>query len=336
MPRRPKLDRRALSTFIYQAAAVALALLLAGPGANAESAPTPTTLRISTFKGQPHMASSYMLAKVAPPNVKIEIVEVATSSEAMDALLTGNIDAAYLGLVTSVLAVAQGRPVAVIAGVSSKGARIVARKGSGIASVKDLKGKTVAVSKAGQTDIMFRELLDKAGLVAGKDVDFLLLPTNAHLEALASGRIDVAATTEPHGSIMLSMGLGTDIAPDLYDTSTGQVGIVLAVARSLIDKDPAKVQLIADLHARATAWVDSHPDEVAAELAKMLRQKEDVVRLAMQNSALSIVIDDAFRQQTATLIDQLIKIKYLDRTVEVDKVFDLRFLDKARAAAGAK
>lgn len=331
MLRHPKLDRR-----MFAALAGAAALLLATPAVQAQTVAAPTTLRISTFKGQPHYASSYMLAKVAPPNVKIDLLEVATSAEAMDALLTGNIDAAYLGLVTSVLAVAQDRPVAVIAAVSSKGGRIVARKGSGIAAVKDLKGKTVAVSKATQTDIMMRELLQKAGLEAGKDVEFVLLPTNAHVEALASGRIDVAATTEPAGSIMLSMGVGTDIAPDLYETSTGKVGIVLAVARSTIEKDPAKAQLIADLHAKATAWVQSHPDETAAELAKILRQKEDVVRLAMTNSALSIDIDDAFRQQTATLIDQLLKIKYLDRPVTVDKVFDLRFLDKARAAAGAK
>jgi ABC-type nitrate/sulfonate/bicarbonate transport system substrate-binding protein len=209
-----KLDRRAFATLAGAVAALLLAALwLAAPAVQAQSAP-PTTLRMSTFKGQPHYASSYMLAKVAPPNVKIELLEVATSAEAMDALLTGNIDTAYLGLVTSVLAVAQGRPVAVIAAVSSKGGRIVARKASGIAAIKDLKGKTVAVSKATQTDIMMRELLQTAGLETGKDVEFVLLPTNAHVEALASGRIDVAATTEPAGSIMLSMGVGTDIAPD--------------------------------------------------------------------------------------------------------------------------
>jgi hypothetical protein len=86
------------------------------------------TLRVSTFKGQPYCVAAYFLSKVAPPNIKIDIVEMATSSEALDAVLTGDTDAAYLGLITCVLGVARDRPIAAVASVGRKGTRIVARK----------------------------------------------------------------------------------------------------------------------------------------------------------------------------------------------------------------
>lgn len=316
-------------------ALIALASVAAAPSVKAETAPSkPRTLRVSTFKGQPYYVTSYFLSRVAPPDVTIELVETATSAEALDALLTGNTDAAYLGLITSILGVARDRPVVAVASVGRKGTRIVARADSDIRTVKDLAGKNVAVSKSTNQDLILRELLAEAGVDPSKGVSTILLPTNAHVEALMSRTVDAVSTSEPYGSFLLSSGVGRDIAPDLYHTPVGGVGNVLALSRNVVEKDPELAQLITTLHAKATVWARTHPDEVVRELVRVSRQKEDVIRMALANTDLHYNVDDVYLKQAGVLVNELVTAKYLNAPVDVAKVFDLRFLAKAKTAAG--
>jgi NitT/TauT family transport system substrate-binding protein len=292
------------------------------------------TLRVSTFKGQPYYVAAYFLAKVAPPNIKIDIVETATSSEALDAVLTGDTDAAYLGLITCVLGVARDRPIAAVASVGRKGTRIVARADSGITSVKDLAGKNIGVSKSTNQDLILRELMAAAGLDPQKDANFILLPTNAHIEAIVTKTVDAVSTSEPYGSFLLAKGIARDLAPDLYKTPVGEVGNVLALRKETIEKDPEFAQKIVDLHAKATAYARTHPDEVAEELVKVSRQPKDIIMMALSNTELTYDIDATYLSHAGVIMDRLINAKYLNRKVDAEAVFDLRFLPHARSFAG--
>ena len=96
------------------------------------------TVHVVTARGQPYYVGSYFLQKVAPPNIKFDIIDAPTSGEALDSLLTGSSDVAYMGLITSILAVARNRPIQIVASVGYKGTRIIARADSTIRSVADL------------------------------------------------------------------------------------------------------------------------------------------------------------------------------------------------------
>lgn len=292
------------------------------------------TLRVSTFKGQPYYVAAYFLAKVAPPNIKIDIVETATSSEALDAVLTSNTDAAYLGLITCILGVARDRPITAVASVGRKGTRIVARTDSGITSVKDLAGKNIGVSKSTNQDLILRELMHATGLDPQKGANYILLPTNAHIEALVTKTVDAVSTSEPYGSFLLAKGIARDLAPDLYKTPVGEVGNVLALRKEMIEKDPELAQKIVDLHAKATAYARAHPAEVAEELMRVSRQPKEVITMALANTELTYDIDTAYLAHAGVMVDRLIHAKYLSRKVDTETVFDLRFLPHARSVAG--
>ena len=292
-------------------------------------------IRASTFKGQTYFISSYFMSRVAPLGVKIELVEVSTSIDALDALMTGNTDAAFIGLIPCILAQAAGRPINVVASCGAKGARIVARANSNIFTIKDLAGKNVGVSKTTNHDIILRELLFQAGIDPIKDINTILLPTNAHIEALASKTVDAVATGEPYGSYLIVSGLGRDIAPQLYNTPVGKVGVVLALRRKTVEDKPALAQQIVTLHAKATVFARKHPEVQLHELMQISRQKEDVMKLSMTNAELQYDIDDDYKKRAAGVMNELIKAKYLSAPTDLNKLFALQFLAQAKAEAGA-
>ena len=316
---------------------LALMASLVVPTAALRAAEPVRTVHVVTARGQPYYIASYFLQKVAPPNIKFDMIDAPTSSEALDSLLTGSSDVAYMGLITSILAVARDRPIQVVASVGYKGTRIIARSDSTIHSVADLAGKDVGVSKASNQDIILRELLVNAGIDPAKGVNWILLPSNAHFEALASKTVDAVTTSEPYGSFMLLRGIGREIVRDPYTTAVSGLAIGLTFSRDTIAKDPALVQQIVDLHARATIYAQQHPDEVLKMLVAQSRQPEQVMQMAYANAALQYDITDGYVTQTKALIGELVRAKYLDKPVDTDKLFDLKFLPEARAAvAGAK
>ena len=309
-----------------------LAASAAFSAASAQAAGRPV-LNVVTAKGQPYYAGSAFLPKLAGTDYTVELTDAPTSSEALDTLLTGSSDVAYMGLITALLAASRGRPIVAVASAGWKCARILARSDTPIQGVKDLAGKNIGVSKSSSQDMILRELLQAAGLDPAKDVNWILLPSNAHFEAMASKTVDAVTTSEPYGSYMLQTGVGRAIA-DPYTTPINGVGIVVVFSKDMVAKDPAAVQRIVNLHAKASVYAAAHPDEVVATLLGQSRQNEKVMQAAVANSALQYDVNDAYLSNARTLVDELVKAKYLSRSVDLAGMFDLRFLPEARREAG--
>ena len=120
----------------------------------------------------------------------------------MTALLGGQLDAAYVGPSSALTAFAQshGEAVRIVAGATSGGAELVVRPG--IASVADLKGKTLATPQKGNTqDVALRAWLRQNGLSANPDGtgDVSVNPQDnaATLDQFKAGHIDGAWLPEP-------------------------------------------------------------------------------------------------------------------------------------------
>ena len=135
----------------------------------------------------------------------------ATGPEEVSALLSGSLDAGYLGPGPYVLAEsrAPGR-LRLLAGVTTGGQSLVARPGSGIRTVADLEGRRVAVPAHGNTqDLTLRLLLDRAGLRAedqGGGVDVVPVKNAALPEAFRQGVVDAALAPAPYGERLVAEG----------------------------------------------------------------------------------------------------------------------------------
>jgi NitT/TauT family transport system substrate-binding protein len=293
------------------------------------------TLNVSTFKQTSYLAG-YYLERFAPPGLKINIVETKSNGDAVDALSTGNTDVGYMGSIACAIAASRGRPIKAVASVGSKTTRLMVRKDSPYKTIADLKGKTIAIAKLTNQDMILRELLKEAGLDPKTDVEYILVPTESQAEALANKTVEATICAEPPGSILLLNGIGRELisTEKLNSTPVGNPGVLVALSTDTIAKRPELAQAFVTMHAKTTVWMRHNIDQLVKDFSKMSRQREEVIRLAMSNTAHHYDMNDDYLRRVEVLNDALVEAGYLGTGFRIRDAFDTRFLPAAKAGAG--
>jgi len=134
---------------------------------------------------------------------KVEVKVVNAGPEAMEALLAGQIDFAYVGPSPAIntYAKTEGKALRIIAGACEGGASLVCRSDLSLKSVRDLDGKKVAVPQLGGTqDVSCRKFLAANGLrpkTSGGSVEIIPIKNPDILALFKQKQIDAAWVPEP-------------------------------------------------------------------------------------------------------------------------------------------
>src|ERR1051326_5274681 len=88
-----------------------------------------------------HSIAPYFYEKFTPAGYKVEIYPFESPTEGKNAVVTNSVDFGMFGIAAATLGAAAGEPIVVIASACNRGMAVIASKASGIASIKDLKGK---------------------------------------------------------------------------------------------------------------------------------------------------------------------------------------------------
>jgi len=182
-------------------------------------------VRLGNLKFAHYGAVSYMKELCGKYNLKVEERVFPKGIDIIPAIIAGEIDIAASAADAAIAGRASGAPVFVVAGFAKGGARVVAQAGSGIKSLKDLKGKKVGVARGGAQELLLLAELEKAGLSwsdkPGKDVLIVYLAFADLNQALAAKQIDAMCQSEPQSSQAINKKFGIEILKP-YDTPMGE------------------------------------------------------------------------------------------------------------------
>jgi len=134
-----------------------------------------------------------------------------------------------------------------------------------ITSVKELKGKKVAVNEGSVSEFYLNVLLARAGLKES-DLNIVNMTAGDAGSAFVSKRVDAAVTWEP----WLSKGKATEHGHLLVDSSStpGLITDVLIAKTSWVKAHPKEVAAIVKSWEEAVAYYEAHPDESIEIMAK--------------------------------------------------------------------
>ncbi|MCX5493687.1 ABC transporter substrate-binding protein [Kaistia dalseonensis] len=208
----------------------------------------------------------------------------------VEALRAGHVDIAAGGDTGVLFGIANGLKITILAGTwerKESGSAILVRGDSPLQTVEELKGHKVALPYFTKQHYQFAKALEQANVPFDEKL-ILRLNTTDGLSALVNGQVDAFVVWDPntaiaqqqHGArILKSLSKVIDTAGVLY-TPTADLD------------DPARKAALQDLTRRiirAQAWVNAHPDEWSAQVAKLSQISPDAAALQTSRSRVEYV-----------------------------------------------
>lgn len=298
-----------------------------------------TQVRIAYFPNMIHaqgllMKNQNMLEDAWGESCEVTWTSFNAGPSEIEAIFAGEIDLGYIGPVPAINAnIKSGGDVKIISNATNAGAVFLVRSDSGIASVKDLSQKRVAVPQLGNTQhLCLLNILKENGLKPqnqGGDV-IISASSNADIVNLMdNGNVDAAVVPEPWGTTIENNGNAKILLE--YDELflNGDYPTALVVARAdFIEEHPDLVKEFLAMHKEATQLILDNPETVRTiineeiQLATGKALDEDVIEQAFSR----IKADDALNIEAVMQFARISKEEgFISEIPEEDHVFDLEF-----------
>jgi len=208
------------------------------------------------------------------------LVVIPAGNTALSALVTGDVQIIAAPGSTTMVSAVRGLPVVIVGTFGSADWKLVAHPS--ITSAKDLKGKTIGISRPGTTiDFSARRALLKLGLVPGKDVNVLstgLGESIKRIMLMIQGRFDATLASPDNIDEVESRGMKVSVLADLP-----KLGIYTSVSDLSATRDFVKNQrprLKAFFKAFCEAiWLSRANKEAAYRSFRKYMREDDPKRL---------------------------------------------------------
>ncbi len=203
--------------------------------------------------------------------------------EQMSAFASRDLDFGYVGEAPATVAVANRvADVKIIAQANLEGSAVVVRKDSGLKSLNDLVGKTVAVpGYATVQDFLFRRTLTGSG-IALNSVNTIIIKPPEMIPALNTKQVDAFVAWEPYPAKAVTSGTAGVLAFSSQMWPKHPCCVVV-VDTQFMNKNPQSVEGIIRAHIKATRFILDNPDEAVQVGVKFTGMDAETVKLAMKN-----------------------------------------------------
>jgi NitT/TauT family transport system substrate-binding protein len=258
-------------------ASLAFALLAtACASSEARSRGLQGVLRLGVFPTLAHAPAHVAVAdgifERALGSTRLEVTTFESGTDAGVALLSGAIDATYIGPWPAVSLYLRSGRIAVVSGVAAGGASLVVRAGAGIDGPEDLHDRRIAVPGVGNTqDIALRSWLHEQGLRArdeGGDVAVVGLPASGVRALFEHDGLDGAWLPEPYPSQLLALGVAERLVDEADRWPPGELlSATLVVSTAYLDAHPDVVRALVQANVDAIRLCTDEPDR-ASQLAR--------------------------------------------------------------------
>jgi NitT/TauT family transport system substrate-binding protein len=320
-------------------------------GEIADAAPKGSArLRLAYFPNVTHAPALVGVAQgefqKALGNVRLETKVVNAGPEAMEALLAGEIDVAYVGPSPAINTYLKsgGTALRILAGACSGGAALVARGDSTVRSIRDLDGKRIAVPQLGGTqDVSARHFMNVNGLKSldkGGTVEVMPVKNPDILALFKRKQIDAAWVPEPWASRLVKEAGGVvvvderDLWPDRKFTTT-----VVVARRAYLESKPKAVEALLGAHLNVTTWLTEHGQEgqkvANAELKRLTGKPlaDDVMASSWERVAFT---SDPIRTSIESFVQAAAEAGYLKGDLNVTNLFELAPMQRAKTLVAKK
>ena len=302
---------------VFAAAAVMAGLM--APAAAADR-----VIKVGTLK-LIHAITPYFYEKFTPAGYKIEVIPYETPTDGKNAVVTRSVDFGTYGLAAATLGGAAGEPVVIIGAQCNRGMAVVSGIKSGISTIKDLKGKKVAILPGSTQEVVILDRLKMEGMSI-KDIQPIRVTFSDMPAALERGDIDAYVGAEPGPSISIAKGVGK-VVEFPYSTPTGSVNMVMTTHVNMTKDDPELVKVFLTIHRRATEYAMSNRAAFVDMAVQKLGQPKGTIEIAAPNVELTWNTDADWVTRAKYYGSEMLDKKQIRALPDYSKFIDTSFVN---------
>jgi NitT/TauT family transport system substrate-binding protein len=295
-----------------------LSIALAAP-----SSADDKVLRVGTLK-LIHGISAYFYEKFVPAGYTVEVYPFESPTDGKNAVLTGTVDTCIHGIASFLLGAAAAEPVVVVANANNRGMAVIAGVNTDIKTIKDLKGKRVAIWPGSTQEAVILERLRMEGMSI-KDIQPIRLQFSDHPAALARGDIDAYVGAEPAPGISLANGTGK-LVEYPYSTPIGSLNMILDASEKAVKDNPERIRMIVDMHRKAVDYAMARPELIVDMSMQKLGQQKKSIELAVPNVELAWKIDDTFMERANAYARLMFENKQVRQIPDLNRHITKQFM----------
>ena len=273
-------------------------------------AQAPRTVKMGSLR-LIHSMTPHFYERFAPPGLKIEIITFDSPTDGKNAVVTKSVDFGGFGIAAGTLGAAAGEPVVVVGAFCNKGMGVVAKAGSDIRTIKDLKGRRVGIWPGSTQEVFILERLRMEGMSV-KDIQATRVPFGEMHAMLSRGDVEAYVGAEPAPGLSLSSGVG-QLVEYPYGTAMGGLNMIFATHEEMVAKDPELIRIMLTVHRKASEFMTANRAAVAEMTVQRLGANRAAVdhALAADNVEYTWELTDAVLAQARTYANQMLELKQI-------------------------
>ncbi len=279
-----------------------------------------------------HSMPPYFYDRFLPAGTKLEVIVFDSPTDGKNAVITKSVDFGTFGIAAGILGAAVGEPVVVVGAMSNKGMGVIAKAGSDIRSVKDLKGKKVGIWQGSTQEVFILERLKMEGLSV-KDISSVRVPFGEMPAMLARGDIDAYVGAEPGPGLSISTGAG-QLVEYPYGTAMGGLNMIFATHADTAAKNPDLVLAMLKTQRKAVEFMTENTPAVVDMSVQKLGANRAAVDQALGARNVEYVwkLDDKVQGQARTYAQHMLDLKQIRALPDFGKFLDPKFSNEIAAS----
>jgi ABC-type nitrate/sulfonate/bicarbonate transport system substrate-binding protein len=252
---------------------------------------------------------------------------------AVAALVNGEIDY-FSGIPPVVAATIRGVPVKILACYVPGSPNILVAR-AGITSVKELKGKTIAVTLGGSPHIIARMMVKHFGLDPDKDVKFLSAgPTESRFTVMQQGLADAAVLVPPFD--FLGKKLGFVVVAKAYELFSYPTGGLTASVKKIRER-PDESKRVIKAGIKAIRYIHQNREATIQFMIEWLKIDKQIAIATYESTAKAFNDDGSVPEKGLRLLIEEAKTSAnVQRQILPGEIADLSILKEAQKELGIK
>ncbi|WP_101675491.1 ABC transporter substrate-binding protein [Alloalcanivorax mobilis] len=281
--------------------------------------------------------------------LNLKLTRFSSGPAMVQALASGTLDVAYIGIGPAMVSKAKGVPIKVVAANVYNQMAVIARGDfakawqaePGANAVKAFekaqqrKLKIATLPKGSVPDTVLHYWVEKQLGLKPDQVEIIGMGATAVQQALLAGSVDAASIMEPVLTVAGERLPDAKVIARGDDMMPQHPGAVVAVTEQALDAHPQEIRKLVALHARATDLLNNHPEQAAPYLADFIGKgllPEALLQRALQaEQGHFVAAPRQLLEGTKRLNEYQQAIGVGRGELDVDALFDDDFYNKATA-----